>query len=96
MDDVSRIRFKNLLESIIHFCDEAKTEKEKKILLRIGVIILHKLRMHSNADPLLGQEVRELKQKIINAPPEKMLCGTWDDMLDLLFYYKKDLSNKPS
>jgi len=92
IDRISRLRLKNLLLNMLEFCEKAEEIEEKKVLFRIGVVTLNKLRVHATVDPFLGQDVRDFNSKILSSPEEDILNIAWDEMLDLLFSYKKSLS----
>jgi hypothetical protein len=93
MDQISKVRFKNLVDRMLAFCEEAKGEEEKAILLRIGVLTLNKLRIHANADSMLGQDVRDLNKQIANCESRKQLVElVWPEMVELLEVYREEFA----
>ncbi len=89
MDQISRIRFKNVLDRLLTFCDNANGEEEQAILLRIGVVTLNKLRIHVDADSQLGQDIRDLNTQITSCTGrEQTVMLMWDEVVDLLRSYR--------
>lgn len=89
MDQISRIRFKNLLDRVLVFCDEAEGEEEKAVLLRIGVVALNKLRIHADVDSMLGQDVRDLNRSITSCKDRSQLVEfMWTEVVELLRGYR--------
>ena len=84
MDQISRIRFKNLIENLLTYTDGAETEEEKAVILRIGVVALNKLRVHANVDTMLGCDVRELTKRVDSCSDRVDLLNLWDDTIDLV------------
>jgi hypothetical protein len=92
MDQISQLRFRNTLDSLLAFCDNADGEKEKAILLRIGVVTLNKLRIHLDVDSMLGHDVRDLNTKIVSCTGrEQLVTLMWDEATDLLRSYRNVL-----
>ena len=89
MDQISCIRFKNLLDRLLAYCDDAGTEEERAVLLRINVITLNKLRIHADVDPMLGWDVRELTKRVDSCADRIDLLGLWDDITDLVRSYRE-------
>jgi len=92
MDQISRIRFKNLLDRMLGFCEDANDENEKAILLRIGVITLNKLRVHADVDSMLGQDVRDLNRQISSCDRNQLVKFMWEEVVELLNQYRGALS----
>lgn len=89
MDQISRIRFKNVLDRLLTFCDNANGEEERAILLRIGVVALNKLRIHADANSSIGQDVRDLNTQIASCTGrEQIVMLMWDEVVDLLRSYR--------
>ncbi len=89
MDQISRIRFKNLLDRMLVFCEDAEGEEEKATLLRIGVVTLNKLRIHADVDSLLGQDVRDLNKQITSCENRSQLVEfMWPEVEELLRNYR--------
>ena len=84
MDQISRIRFKNLVESLLAYTDGAETEEEKAILMRINIVTLNKLRVHADVDTMLGCDVRELTKRVDSCSDREALLDLWDDTIDLV------------
>jgi hypothetical protein len=84
MDQISQIRFKNVLDRLLAFCDNANEEEEQAILLRIGVVTLNKLRIHADV-AMLGQDVRDLNTQIASCTDRELM---WDETVDLLRAYR--------
>ena len=84
MDQISRIRFKNLIESLLSYTDAAETEEERAVILRISVVALNKLRVHANVDTMLGCDVRELTKRVENCSDMVDLLDLWDDTVHLV------------
>ncbi len=84
MDQISRIRFKNLIESLLTFTDGAETEEEKAVLMRINIVMLNKLRVHADVDTMLGCDVRELTKRVDSCSDRGALLDLWDDTIDLV------------
>ncbi len=84
MDQISRIRFKNLIESLLSYTDAAETEEERAVLLRIAIVALNKLRVHANVDTMLGCDVRELTKRVENCSDRVDLLDLWDDTVHLV------------
>ena len=87
MDQISRIRFKNLIESLLAYTDGAETEEERAVLMRISVVALNKLRIHANVDTMLGCDVRELTKRVDSCSDRVDLLDLWDDTVDLMGSY---------
>jgi hypothetical protein len=87
MDQISRIRFKNLIESLLAYTDGAETEEEKAVLMRINIVMLNKLRVHANVDTMLGCDVRELTKRVDSCSDRGALLDLWDDTVDLVGAY---------
>jgi len=87
MDQISRIRFKNLIESLLAYTDDAETEEEKAVLMRINIVMLNKLRVHADVDTMLGCDVRELTKRVDNCSDRVDLLDLWDDTVDLVGAY---------
>lgn len=92
MDKISRLRTKNMLTSLLSYCDKMKTDQEKAILLRVCVVIVGKLRVHSNADPMLGCDVRDLLKKVDRCKDLTEFLDLWDEALGLVVSYKEEVS----
>ncbi len=92
MDQVSRIRFKNLLERLLTCCDGNKDVDDKAVMLRIGVVTLNKLRIHGNVGASLGCDVVDLNKLVTDCTSKEELMETWDDMVDLVRAYKNGFS----
>ena len=92
MDQISRIRFKNLIENLLAYTDDAETEEERAILMRISVVALAKLRIHADADTILGCDVRELTKRVDNCSDRVDLLDLWDDTVDLVRSYGRAMS----
>ncbi len=89
MDQISRIRFKNLLDRMLVFCEDAEGEEEKAVLLRIGVVALNKLRIHADVDSLLGQDVRDLNKEVTSCETRSQLVEyMWPEVERLLQDYR--------
>ena len=89
MDQISRIRFKNLLDRMLVFCEEAEDDEEKAVLLRIGVVALNKLRIHADVDLLLGQDVRDMNSQITSCETRSQLVDyMWPEVERLLQDYR--------
>ncbi|KKN88845.1 hypothetical protein LCGC14_0244520 [marine sediment metagenome] len=89
MDQISRIRFKNVLDRFLVFCDNADKEEEKASLLRIGVVMLNKLRIHVDVDSLLGQDIRDLNLQVASCTGrEQIVMLMWDEVVGLLRSYR--------
>jgi hypothetical protein len=92
MDQISRLRFRNTLDSLLAFCDNAKSGKEKSVLLRLGVVSLNKLRIHVDADPMLGHDVRDLNAQIVSCTDGAQIVELmWDETTELLRSYRLSL-----
>ena len=90
MDQISQLRFRNILDSLLAFCDNADNEVEKAILLRIGVVTLNKLRIHVDVDSMLGHDVRDLNTQIASCTGrEQIVTLMWDETTDLLRSYRE-------
>lgn len=90
MDQISQMRFRNALDSLLVFCDNAKDEKEKAVILRIGVVTLNKLRIHVDIDSMLGHDVRDLNTQIVNCTGRQQIVELmWDETTDLLRAYRE-------
>lgn len=88
MDQISRIRFKNLLDRMLVFCEDAE-EEEKAVLLRIGAVALNKLRIHADVDSLLGQDVRDMNKEITACETRSQLVEyMWPEVERLLQDYR--------
>jgi hypothetical protein len=89
MDQISQMRFRNALDSLLVFCDNAKDEKEKAVMLRIGVVTLNKLRIHVDIDSMLGYDVRDLNTQIASCTGRQQIVELmWDETTDLLRSYR--------
>ena len=89
MDQISRIRFKHVLDRMLTFCDNAESEEEKAVLLRISIVVLNKLRIHANIDMMLGYEVRDLNVQVSSCTDRKQLVALmWDEAQALLQAYR--------
>ncbi len=84
MDQISRIRTKNLIESLLAYTDDAETDEEKAVLMRINIVLLNKLRIHANVDTMLGCDVRELTKRVDICSDRVDLLDLWDDTVDLV------------
>ncbi len=84
MDQISRIRFKNLIENLLTYTDGAETEEEKAVLMRINIVLLNKLRVHADVDTMLGCDVRELTKRVDSCSDRGALLDLWDDTVDLV------------
>jgi hypothetical protein len=92
MDQISQLRFRNVLDSLLTFCDKAENEEEKSILLRIGVVVLNKLRVHVNVDSMLGHDVRDLNEQVLSCTGRQQTVKLmWDETTNLLRSYKDSL-----
>ena len=92
MDQISRIRCKNLIESLLAYTDGAETEEERAVLLRISVVALNKLRIHANVDTMLGCDVRELTKRVDACTDRVDLLDLWNDTVDLVGAYGEAMS----
>lgn len=93
MDQISQIRFKNVLDRLLAFCDNANGEEEQAILLRIGVVALNKLRIHVDVDSMLGQDVRDLNTQIVSCTGrEQVVMLMWEETVGLLRSYRDALA----
>lgn len=93
MDQISQIRFKNVLDRLLAFCDNANGEEEKATLLRIGVVTLNKLRIHVDVDSLLGQDIRDLNLQVASCTGrEQTVMLMWDEVVGLLRSYRDALA----
>jgi hypothetical protein len=89
MDQISQIRFRNVLDRLLAFCDNVDGEEEQAILLRLGVVTLNKLRIHVDVDSMLGQDVRDLNTQIAScAGREQTVMLMWDEVVALLRSYR--------
>ena len=84
MDQIARIRFKNLVERLLAYTDDAENDEERAVLLRISVVTLNKLRIHANVDTMLGCDVRELTKRVDSCSDRVSLLDLWDDTVDLV------------
>ncbi len=84
MDQISLIRFRNLLDRLLKYCDNVKSEEEKAILLRIGVVALNKLRLHADVNPMIGYDVRELTKRVDSCTDRVDFLDLWNDTIDLM------------
>jgi hypothetical protein len=84
MDQISRIRFKNLVENLLAYTDGAETEEEKAVLMRINIVMLNKLRVHADVDTMLGCDVRELTKRVDSCSDRGALLDLWDDTVELV------------
>lgn len=84
MDQISRIRFRNLVDNLLSFCDNAGTDEDKAVLLRIGIVTLNKLRIHGNVDPGTGYEIRKLTERAAASGSEEVFVFSWDETIELL------------
>ena len=90
MDQISQLRFRNTLDSLLAFCDKAEDEKEKAILMRIAVITLNKLRIHVDVDSMLGYDVRDLNTQIVSCTGRSQIVELmWDETTELLRLYRE-------
>ena len=92
MDQISRIRFKNLVKSLLAYTDGAETKEEKAILMRINIVTLNKLRVHADVDTMLGCDVRELTKRVDSCSDRGALLDLWDDTVDLVASYGENLA----
>lgn len=93
MDQISQIRFKNVLDRLLAFCDNANGEEEQAILLRIGVVTLNKLRIHVDVGSLLGQDIRDLNLQVASCTGrEQTVMLMWDEVVGLLRSYRDALA----
>ena len=92
MDQISRIRFKNLLDRLLTYCDEAEGDEEKAVLLRISVVALNKLRIHADVDASLGCDVRSLNKTIKGCKTRDQLLEQWPDATALVESYMEALA----
>ncbi len=92
MDQISRIRFKNLLGNLLAYTDGAETEEEKAVLMRISVVALSKLRVHADVDTMLGCDVRELTKRVDSCSDRGALLDLWDDTIDLVQSFEGAMS----
>ena len=92
MDQISRIRFKNLIESLLAYTDDAETEEEKAVLMRINIVMLNKLRVHADMDTMLGCDVRELTKRVDNCSDRVDLLDLWDDTISLVQSFGEAMS----
>jgi hypothetical protein len=89
MDQISRIRFKNLLDRMLGFCEKANEGEEKAVLLRIGMIFLNKLRIHADVDSMFSQDVRDLNKQIASCESgDQLVEFMWTEVVDLLQVYR--------
>ena len=93
MDQVSRIRARNMLSGLLSYCDDAEDDKEKAILMRLCVVVVNQLRMHANADTTLGYDVRTLNQKIEKCKSMSSFLALWEEATGLVHSYRDDLSS---
>ena len=91
MDRISKIRFKNMLEKLINYCENCKGGKEKAILLRIVFIGINKIRLYSSDSSDIGQAVRDLNNKVAQNCNGSILVF-WEEALDILYMYKEEFS----
>ncbi len=92
MDQISRIRFKNLLERLLAYTDDAENDEERAILLRISVISLNKLRIHADVDTMIGCDVRELTKRVDDCTDRIDLLDLWDDITGLVGSFRDALA----
>ncbi len=93
MDQISQIRFKNVLDRLLAFCDNASGEKEQAILLRIGVVTLNKLRIHADVGSMLGQDVRDMNTQVASCTGrEQTVMIMWDEVVNLLRSYRDEFA----
>ena len=92
MDQIGRIRFKNLIDALLNFCDDASTDEDRAVLLRIGIVVLNKLRIHTNVDPNMGYDVRELTTRMGACTSIELLVFMWDETIELLQGYREELA----
>lgn len=89
MDKISKIRFKNVIDRLLVFCDNANGEDEKAVVLRIGVVFLNKLRIHVDVDSMLGQDIRDLNLQVASCTGrEQIVMLMWDEVVGLLRSYR--------
>lgn len=93
MDQISQIRFKNVLDRLLAFCDNANGEEEQATLLRIGVVTLNKLRIHVDVGSMLGQDIRDLNLQVASCTGrEQTVMLMWDEVVGLLRSYRDALA----
>jgi hypothetical protein len=92
MDQISRIRCKNLIKSLLAYTDGAETEEERAVLMRINIVLLNKLRVHADVDTMLGCDVRELTKRVDNCSDRVDLLDLWDDTVDLVQSFGEAMS----
>jgi len=92
MDQISRIRFRNLLGRLLAYCDKAEKEEEKAVLLRIGIVALNKLRIHADVNPMIGYDVRELTKRVDGCTDRIDFLDLWDDAIDLMVSYRETIA----
>lgn len=92
MDRISRIRAKNMLDSLLVYCDNAEGDEEKVVLLRMCIVTVNKLRMHSGVDTMLGCDVRDLNKQAELSGTRDNFLNLWDKGVDLVQAYKEALS----
>jgi len=92
MDQISSLRFKNLLDRLLAYCDDARTEEERAVLLRISVVTLNKLRIHADADSILSCDVVELTKQVDTCEDRVDLLNLWDDTTELVRSYREGVA----
>ena len=92
MDQISRIRFKNLLDRLLVYTEDAENDEERAILLRISVISLNKLRIHADVDTMIGCDVRELTKRVDDCTDRIDLLDLWDDITGLVGSFRDALA----
>ena len=81
-----------MLDGLLMYCDKAKSDEEKIVLLRICIVALNKLRMHSSLDTTLGCDVRDLNKKTEACASKENFLKLWYIGVDLVQAYKEALS----
>ena len=92
MDQISRIRCKNLLDSLLAYCEGAENEEERAVLMRVSVVTLAKLRIHAGVDAMLGYDIRMLTNRVDECSDRVDLLDLWDEANDLLRSYREALA----
>ena len=94
MDQVSKIRAKNMLDSLLAYCEDVETEEEKAVLLRICLVAVNKIRMHANVDPMLGYGVRELNKRASSCDSTDSFLELWAEGIELVCDFKNALTSR--
>ena len=90
MDQISRIRCKNLLDRLLVYCDNAENDEERAVLLRISIVVLAKLRIYANVeDMMLSYDVRVLTKRVDRCLDRVDLLDLWFDTTDLVKSYQE-------